>query len=218
MPNEEEKLASARRRMVEAHLRGRGIADERIVRAFLSVPRERFVERAYRAEAYADHPLPIGEGQTISQPYVVALMLQELDVRPTHRVLDVGAGSGYQSALLGHLAAEVHAVERIESLASRAQNVLRNLGITNVTIHVGDGTAGLPGEAPFDRIVCGAGAPDVPPAWVDQLVDGGRIVLPVGPRDVQTLLRVEKHGQALRRVELGGVRFVPLIGRSGWGE
>ncbi len=202
--------------MIAHHLRGRGISDEHLCRAFDLVPRERFVDEMYIADAYADAPLPIGHGQTISQPYIVARMLQELDVQPGQRVLDVGAGSGYQTALLSHLAKEVHAIERIEALADQATETLRQLGITNATIHVGDGSLGLPEYAPFDRIVCGAASPDVPAAWIEQLADGGKIVLPVGSMDVQTLVRVEKQGHDLRRAELCGVRFVPLIGKQGW--
>ncbi|MBN1942343.1 MAG: protein-L-isoaspartate(D-aspartate) O-methyltransferase [Phycisphaerae bacterium] len=216
MSSEEQKSAARRRDMIERHLRARGIRDPRVCQAFDRVPREAFLDEKHRAEAYADSPLPIGCGQTISQPYVVALTLQELSVQPEHRVLDVGSGSGYQTALLSYLAAEVHAVERIETLASRAMETLKRLGVTNATVHIGDGSLGLPAFAPFDRIVCGAGAPDIPNAWIEQLADGGRIVAPVGPRDVQTLLRVEKHGEHLRRVDLGGVRFVPLIGEQGW--
>lgn len=216
MASEAEKLVSARRWMIENHLQARGVNDPRVCEAFEQAPREAFVAPEYHGEAYADHPLPIGCGQTISQPYIVGLMLQELDVQPHHRVLDVGAGSGYQSALLGRLAAEVHAIERIETLADRARRTLATLGITNVTMHVGDGTLGLPTHAPFDRILCGAAGPHVPEAWIEQLTDGGRIVMPVGLRDVQTLLRVEKHGEELRRKKLCGVRFVPLIGQQGW--
>lgn len=202
--------------MIERHLRLRGISDVRVREAFDLVPRERFLDESHQSDAYADCPLPIGYGQTISQPYIVALMLQELDVRPEHRVLDVGAGSGYQTALLSRLAAEVHGVERVAELAIRATETLRQLGVTNATMHVGDGSLGWPECAPFDRIICGAASPDVPPAWIEQLAAGGKIVAPVGPRDVQSLLLVEKNGPNLRRVELCGVRFVPLLGEQGW--
>lgn len=218
MDDPEEKLLSARRRMVEQHLRARNIHDERVLAAFEAVPRERFVPPRSVGEAYEDHPLPIGDGQTISQPYVVALMVQELAVRPEHRVLDVGVGSGYQTAILAKLARWVYGVERIDALAQRARRVLGELGIANVSIEVGDGSVGWPAEAPFDRIICGAACPDVPESWTDQLADGGRVVAPVGGEHVQTLVVVEKHPGRLCRRELCDVRFVKLIGREGWGE
>lgn len=202
--------------MIERHLRARGVTDPRVCRAFALTPRERFLDPSQRQNAYADSPLPIGSDQTISQPYIVGLMLQELDVQPDHRVLDVGAGSGYQTALLSHLAGEVHGVERIASLAARARETLEQLGISGATIHVGDGSMGLPDHAPFDRIIGGAASPNVPDAWGEQLADGGKIVTPVGPRDVQTLVRVEKRGNQVKQTELCGVRFVPLLGEQGW--
>ncbi len=216
MPSEEEKLARARRTMIRGHLQDRGITDPRILDAFRRVPRERFVSPKHLRDAYADYPLPIGLGQTISQPYIVALMIQELDVQPSDRVLDVGSGSGYQTALLATLAEKVFAVEQFADLSERAQKTLNDLGITNVHFRVGDGSVGLPDEAPFERIICGAAAPDLPAPWVEQLVDGGRIVLPVGGRDSQTLLRVEKHGPDIRQTNICGVRFVPLLGEKGW--
>jgi len=167
-------------------------------------------------EAYADHPVPIGHGQTISQPFVVALMIQELDPQPEHSVLDVGAGSGYQTALLARLVRHVYAIERIDELARQAMSALALLNVTNVSLRTGDGTVGWPEHAPFDRIICGAGAPDVPPAWIEQLVDGGRIVMPVGGLDSQTLVAVDKsRGKVLRR-DICDVRFVKLIGQAGW--
>jgi protein-L-isoaspartate(D-aspartate) O-methyltransferase len=216
MSSEEEKLAAARRRMIEQDLRARGITRPDVLAAFEQIPRERFLPYSLWREAYSDHPLPIGHGQTISQPYIVALMIQELDVRPSCRVLDVGSGSGYQTALLSLLAEEVHGLERINELAETSRRTLADLGLANAQIHVSDGTLGLPEQAPLDRIICGAAAPDVPQAWMDQLADGGRIVLPVGGRDVQTLLRIEKTAGRFRRVEICGVRFVPLIGEQGW--
>ena len=218
MAGPEEKLLAARRRMVARHLRARDIRDERVLAAFGDVPRERFVPPQRLADAYADEPLPIGRGQTISQPYVVALMVQELACRPEHRVLDVGAGSGYQTAILARLVARVYGVERIEALADRARGVLDELGADNATIVTGDGSLGLPAEAPFDGIICGAASPDVPPSWVDQLADGGRIVVPVGGAHVQTLVIVEKLAGRARRRELCGVRFVKLIGEQGWSD
>jgi len=202
--------------MVERQLHARGIHNRTVLQAFLDIPRERFVPPDFDHEAYEDHPLPIGHGQTISQPYVVALMLQELDVQPHHRVLDVGAGSGYQTALLARIARHVFAVERIEELTEKAMGVLASLNVANVTFRTGDGSLGWPAEAPFHRIICGAGAPDVPEAWLEQLVDGGRIVAPVGGVDAQTLILVERDAQRVRRREICDVRFVRLIGQDGW--
>jgi protein-L-isoaspartate(D-aspartate) O-methyltransferase len=216
MASEEQKYTSARRDMIRRHLQDRGVSDQRVREAFECVPREMFLDETQRRDAYVDSPLPIGCGQTISQPYIVGLMLQELDVHPDHRVLDVGSGSGYQTALLSHLARDIHAVERLDTLAARSVETLGRLGVANATVHVGDGSLGLPDFAPFDRIICGAASPDVPPAWIEQLADGGIIIVPTGPRDVQTLLRVEKRGEKLRRVEICGVRFVPLLGEQGW--
>lgn len=216
MPSEEEKLAPARRTMIREHLQRRGITDSRILNAFRRVPRERFIPPKHLRDAYADHPLPIGRGQTISQPYIVALMIQELDVQPTDRILDVGSGSGYQTALLAMLGEEIFAVEQFADLSERAQKTLNGLGITNVHFRVGDGSVGLSDEAPFERIICGAAAPKLPAPWIEQLADGGRIVFPVGGRDSQTLLRVEKHGRDIRQTNICGVRFVPLLGEKGW--
>jgi len=202
--------------MVEHQLRMRGIDDKRILDAFAAVPRERFVPRRYRDEAYADRPVPIGHDQTISQPYIVALMVQELLPQPHHRVLDVGAGSGYQSAILARLVKCVHAVERLGVLAERARQTLAELGVTNVSVHTADGTLGLGDEAPFDGIICGAATPQVPQPWIDQLADGGRIVVPVGEMFSQSLVVLHKHGDRVRRRQICGVRFVKLIGEHGW--
>lgn len=212
----QERFQAARRRMVETQLRFRGITDEAVLAAMEQVPREKFVPAAHHHDAYADNPLPIGCDQTISQPYVVALMLQELQVQPHHRVLDVGAGSGYQTAILARLAAHVFAVERIEELAQRAGGTLDSLKIGNVTFTTADGSLGWPAHAPFDRIISGAASPDVPQPWIDQLTDEGRIIAPVGASDVQTLLLVIKDGGKIRRRQLSGVRFVKLIGELGW--
>ena len=216
-PPETENLSAARQRMIRDDLAGRGIIDRRVLAAFEAVPRERFVPATLRTEAYGDYPLPIGRGQTISQPYIVALMLQLLDVAPEDHVLDIGAGSGYQTALLSRLAERVTAVERLAELAASAQRTLDVLGITNVQIHVADGSTGYGPDAPYDRIVCGAACPRRPPEWDDQLVEGGKIVYPAGGRHVQTLLRAEKrpHGE-IRVTEHGGVRFVPLLGKGAW--
>lgn len=216
MSDPEEKLTAARRRMVELHLRARDVRDEAVLHAFRRVPREKFVPPESIHQAYEDHPLPIGHGQTISQPYIVGLMIQELHPQPDHRVLDVGAGSGYQTALLATIVRHVYAIERIEALSRRAREALAELGIDNVTFSTGDGTLGWPEQAPFDGIICGAAAPEVPQAWRDQLADGGRILLPVGTAHVQTLVVVRRCGDRFRRRSLCGVRFVKLIGEQGW--
>jgi len=171
---------------------------------------------ASEALAYLDSPQPIGLGQTISQPYVVALMTEALQLAPTHRVLEIGAGSGYQTAILARLAKHVYGIERLAELAERTRSVLGDLGIDNVTIHVGDGSLGWPDEAPFDRILCAAAAPEVPDAWVAQLADDGRMVLPVGSRDSQQLLLLGRRGGKPTRKRLCNVRFVPLLGQAGW--
>jgi protein-L-isoaspartate(D-aspartate) O-methyltransferase len=212
----EEKLATLRHQMVSRQLRARGITDGRVLKAFADVPRHRFVPPSHLAEAYADYPIPIGCGQTISQPYVVALMVQELDVRPHHRVLDVGAGSGYQTAILAALADHVYAVERIEELTERMTGVLASLGVRNVSVRTADGSTGWPEEAPFDRIICGAASPAVPSAWTEQAAEGGRIVLPVGGAHLQRIVVVDKTHRGLERREVCDVRFVKLIGREGW--
>ena len=214
MDAEEAKLRfeADRQKMVDDQLRRRGISDERVLRAFEVVRRELFVPEEYVARAYDDCPQPIGFGQTISQPYVVALSLQELDLRAEHRVLDVGCGSGYQAALLGLLVREVYGVERIAELAERARGALAAAGVRNVMVKTGDGVEGWAEHGPYDRIVCGAAAEDVPAAWVDQLADGGRMVAPLGWEGSQELVAVDKKGGKLTRRGLCAVRFVPLIG------
>ncbi len=216
MPLQEENLSAARRKMVERDLRGRGIGREDLLDVFARTPRERFLPESRRTEAYADRPVPIGLGQTISQPYVVALMVQELDPQPNHRILDVGAGSGYQTAILAALCEHVYAAERLNELAERAMTTLASLNVDNVTLGTMDASLGWPEEAPFDRIICGAASPDVPQAWVDQLADGGRIVVPVGGPYIQTLIAVDKEGDKVTRRKICGVRFVKLIGQQGW--
>ena len=214
----EEKLAAAKRRMIDSDLRGRRIDSQAVLDAFARTPRHRFVPPGSLAEAYADYPVSIGHGQTISQPYIVALMLQELDPAPDHRVLEIGAGSGYQTALLARMVRWVYAAERIAELADKARATLAELGLANVTLAVRDGTLGWAAHAPFDRIICAAAAPDLPAAWADQLADGGRIVVPVGGPFSQTLTVYVKQGCNLSRRDVCDVRFVKLIGRNGWGE
>lgn len=207
-----------RRQMVTQQLQARGIRNQRVLEAFMDVPREMFVPAQFAEEAYEDHPLAIGHGQTISQPYIVALMMQELDPQPTDRVLDVGAGSGYQTALLARLANEVFGIERLEELTEQAMATLGALNVRNVSLCTGDGSLGWPEEGPFNGIICGAGTPETPQAWIEQLADGGRIVVPVGGHDFQTLLRMERHGDEITRRQLCDVRFVKLVGEQGWAE
>jgi protein-L-isoaspartate(D-aspartate) O-methyltransferase len=204
-------LDTARQRMVESQLRSRGIADARVLEAMLRVPRHEFVPESYREQAYEDHPLPIGEGQTISQPYVVAAMLATLQLNPSDKVLEVGTGSGYVTALLAELAGEVHSIERHTLLAENAHNLLARLGYKNVNPITGDGSLGLPDAAPFDAIIVSAAAADVPHALLDQLGEGGRMIIPVGNAESQQLLFIRKiNGQAVSSAR-EAVRFVPLI-------
>ncbi len=206
--------------MVESQLRARGIRDEHVLAAMSHVPRHEFVSADYRDQVYEDHPIPIGEGQTISQPYIVAIMLQALALDPSDVVLEVGTGSGYLTALLAELTRKVYSVERHESLARTAQATLARLGYTNVEVLVGDGGLGLPDRAPFDAIVVSAAAPLIPPPLFEQLREGGRMIVPVGPAQAQELQLVRKHGGQPAVFRMEGCRFVPLIGsegyRSGW--
>jgi protein-L-isoaspartate(D-aspartate) O-methyltransferase len=203
--------------MVREQLEARGITDARVLDAFASVPRHRFVTAPDLAAAYEDHPLPIGAGQTISQPYVVALMVEALGVQATDRVLEVGAGSGYAAAILSCLAAEVVAVERMPALAAAAATRLAELGYSNVRVVAGDGSTGVADAAPFDAICVSASAPRVPRALVTQLAPGGRMIVPVGSPDEQQLVRVRLVAPGrVRTQRLGAVRFVPLVGEEGW--
>lgn len=206
---------AARRTMVDSQLRARGISDVRVLDAMLRVPRDRFVPESYRAQAYEDHPLPIGNGQTISQPYIVARMLESLELAPADKVLEVGTGSGYVTALLGELAAQVFSIERHPALAEKSRGVLAELGYTNVHIFTGDGTLGLPANAPFDAILVSAFAASLPPALLAQVRDGGRMIIPVGTGDSQQLqfLRVQNSQTVVSLREL--VRFVPLVQNGG---
>ena len=205
-----------RERMVHDQLVGRGIADERVLAAMRRVPRDRFVEEALRDRAYGDHALPIGEQQTISQPYIVALMTSLLELRGTEKVLEVGTGSGYQTAVLAELARRVCTVERLPGLALRARALIEGLGYTNVWVRVGSGTLGWPDEAPFDRILVTAGGPAIPPPLFQQLADGGRMVLPVGEMTNQVLTVVENVGGRMRTTPHGDCSFVKLVGKYAW--
>ncbi|MCD6553707.1 MAG: protein-L-isoaspartate O-methyltransferase [Chloroflexi bacterium] len=208
----------ARERMVRSQIEARGIRDPRVLAAMRQVPRHLFVPVHMRGSAYRDTPLPIGEGQTISQPYIVALMTEMLELTGEERVLEIGTGSGYQAAILGLLAREVYTVERLPHLARNAEEVLRQLGYTNVHIRVGDGTLGWPEHAPYEAIIVTAASPEVPSPLLDQLADGGRLVVPIGPRWTQTLVRVRREGDKFRKEYLTSVAFVPLVGEHGWDE
>jgi len=209
-------FAAKRRRMVAEQIRARGIHNERLLAAMEEIPRHLFVPSFLLERAHDDGPLPIGEGQTISQPYIVAEMTAALALAGTEKVLEIGTGSGYQTAILCRLAREVVTVERIASLQSSAERILRELGVENVRFRTGDGTLGIPDEAPFDRILVTAAAPSVPPPLFEQLAEGGIAVLPIGGRWEQELVRVTKESGKMRKDFLGGCRFVPLIGQCGF--
>lgn len=203
--------------MVRDQLQLRGISDGRVLAAMERVPRHRFLPTEAQHNAYADRAVPIAEGQSISQPYVVALMAEALQLRGDERVLEIGTGSGYAAAVLSQLAADVVTIERIPALAEAAEQRLATLGYINVRVIGGDGTAGLPGEAPFDAITVAAASPWVPRPLRDQLAPGGRLVIPVGGRGEQLLLRVTRDASGDHVEQLSGVRFVPLIGAHAWG-
>ncbi len=207
----------ARKRMVESQIIARGIKNRRVIEAMLKVPRHIFVEEALASQAYNDKPLPIGEKQTISQPYMVALMTELLELTGREKVLEIGTGSGYQAAILAELADRVYTVERIRPLALKARKALDNLGLLNINIKISDGTVGWKEEAPFDAILVTAGAPDVPPELISQLAANGKLVIPVGEKYEQTLVRICKSVDgSIIREDLIGCRFVRLIGRNGW--
>ncbi|MFZ0958670.1 MAG: protein-L-isoaspartate(D-aspartate) O-methyltransferase [Candidatus Sulfotelmatobacter sp.] len=207
-----EWFASLQQRMVDHDLRGRGIADERVLQTMLRVPRHEFVPEGYRSHAYEDHPLPIGEGQTISQPYIVAIMLEALALKPTDTVLEVGTGSGYATALLAELTARVVSVERSAMLAAGAVKTLSRLGYNNVNVVVGDGSQGFAADAPYDAILVSAATAAVPQALLSQLrEDGGRLIIPVGPAESQQLHLIRMQaGRAVLTI-YGACRFVPLV-------
>jgi protein-L-isoaspartate(D-aspartate) O-methyltransferase len=211
-----DRFARERLKMVEGQIEARGVRDARVLHAMRTVPRHLFVPISHQDSAYEDRPLPIGHGQTISQPYIVALMTEMLALSPEDRVLEIGAGSGYQAAILGSLAREVISIERLSEIAAMAGEHLRATNITNVTVVCGDGTKGFPEKAPYNAIIITAAAPDVPTPLIEQLAEGGRLVAPVGGRDFQTLVKVVKKDGQLHTTYHGGVCFVPLVGEYGW--
>ncbi|MBU1669704.1 MAG: protein-L-isoaspartate(D-aspartate) O-methyltransferase [Actinobacteria bacterium] len=213
---ETERQAEQRRLMVERQIRARGVRDERVLEAMRTIPRHLFVPPALRPRAYEDSPLPTSEGQTISQPYIVAWMTDLLRLKGEEVVLEVGTGSGYQAAILTRLAAKVYTIERISALAESARTILSELGLDNVEVVVGDGTRGLPEHAPYKGIIVTAGGPRVPDVLVEQLDEGGRLVMPVGPSSLQMLTVVEKRGGRIFTEQKGSCVFVPLIGQHGW--
>lgn len=211
-----DSLTAARERMVQTQLVARGISDPKVLYAMGKVPRHLFVEEALQSQAYGDFPLPIGEQQTISQPYIVAFMTEALGLTGEEKVLEIGTGCGYQAAILAELAPEVYSIERLYTLASRARQILGSLRYFNVKIKVGDGTLGWPEEAPFDAIIVTAAAPGIPRPLLDQLAMGGRLIIPVGDRNSQVLDVVHKTPEGLEHDYRGGCRFVKLIGSYGW--
>jgi protein-L-isoaspartate(D-aspartate) O-methyltransferase len=208
--------AAERRLMIETQIRKRGVSSPRVLEAMASVRRHEFIPLKFRNEAYADKPLPIGEGQTISQPYMVAAMTEALDLTGSERVLEIGTGSGYQAAVLSQLVSQVLTVESHTSLALAAQERLTNLGYENVHVHNGDGSAGFPDAAPYDAILVTAGAPEIPQVFASQLREGGRLVIPVGDRDDQELVRAQMENGSLKSRVLFNCKFVLLLGRYGW--
>ena len=211
-------FSKARLRMVEDQIIARGIQDPRVIAAMKKVPRHLFVEEALQGQAYSDHPLPIGEKQTISQPYMVALMTETLLLTGRDKVLEIGAGSGYQTCILAEIALKVFSIERIRSLAIQVRKLVYELGYLNVEIKFSDGTLGWMEESPFDAIMVTAGSPGIPQPLVDQLAVGGRLVIPVGDPTDQELIRVTRTEGGIKKEDLGGCRFVRLIGQHGWDE
>lgn len=209
-------FSKTRSKMVDDQVVARGIKDQRVIAAMRKVPRHLFVEEALQGQAYSDHPLPIGDKQTISQPYMVALMTEALALTGKEKVLEIGTGSGYQAAILAECAAKIFSIERIRSLAIRARKLLLDMGYFNVEIKFTDGTVGWSDESPFDAIMVTAGAPDIPQPLIDQLKVGGRMAIPVGDANIQDLIRITKTEDGIKKEDFGGCRFVKLIGKHGW--
>jgi protein-L-isoaspartate(D-aspartate) O-methyltransferase len=216
MQKESAKYAHQRADMVKKHIRSRGISDSRVLAAFREVPRHLFVSEALRDQAYGDYPLPIGEGQTISQPYIVAEMTQALRLTADDRVLEIGTGSGYHAAILSKIVYRVYTIERHRALLVEARRLFQRLRYHNIVSRRSDGTSGWPEESPFDAIVITAAAPRIPQILIKQLSVGGRMILPVGGRMVQDLVLLHKREKDVKETNLGGCRFVKLIGEHGW--
>jgi len=211
-----ESLESLREEMVHRQIESRGVCDSRLLEALRRIPRHEFVPGLSRGEAYEDHPLPIGAGQTISQPYMVALMTAGLSLTGKERVLEIGTGSGYQTAILALLAERVYTVERIHTLLIKAKRLFDKLKYHNIVTRYSDGTLGWEEHSPFDAIIVTAGAPKIPKELVNQLAPGGRMIIPVGDQYVQELIKIYKDEKGIRQTSLGGCRFVKLIGEDGW--
>jgi len=207
-----------REEMVRSQIEARGIRDPRVLSAFRTVPRHLFVSEALREQAYGDYPLPIGEQQTISQPYIVAEMTQALELKKDDRVLEIGTGSGYQAAILAQIVYRVYTVERKRSLYMQARTLFDKLNYHNIVTKYADGTKGWQAESPFDAIVVTAGAPEIPDALIHQLTKGGRLVVPVGNQHTQELIKIYRDKERIQQTNLGGCRFVKLVGEHGWKE
>ena len=207
-----ENYTLQRQRMVEYQIKARGVRDVRVLEAMMKVPRHLFVPPSYRANSYDDSPMPIGEGQTISQPYIVAFMTESLELKENDRVLEIGTGSGYQAAVLAELAAEVYTIELLPNLGKRAGELLEDIGYDNIHVKIGDGYKGWPKKAPFDAVIVTAAPQDIPPALIEQLKEGGRMIIPVGPvGGVQNLIRGVKKSGKLKTKDVLPVRFVPMV-------
>jgi len=216
-----DRYRKQRTRMVETQIRARSISDPQLLKVMETIPRHLFVDEGLIDQAYSDNPLPIGEKQTISQPYIVGLMTQALDLKGRERILEIGTGSGYQTAILAKLVDRVFSIERVAALATRARKILDKLNCYNVAIRVGDGSYGWKEEAPFDAIITTAAAPQIPQYLVEQLAPGGKLVVPIGSREEQTLYKITRSVEnpaGIKKEDLGGCRFVSLIGESGWKE
>jgi len=209
-------FAILRKRMVQEQLMPRGIKDPRVLEVFSKVERHKFIPDDFRSSSYADYPVSIGEGQTISQPFIVALMTQSLGVNPEDKILEIGTGSGYQAAILAELAKEVYTIERVESLAKRSEALLKDLGYHNISIRVDDGTLGWKEKEPFSKIIITAASPRIPLPLTEQLVEGGKLILPLGEAFSQVLTLVEKKAGRLYQQQICGCVFVPLVGKYGW--